>query len=97
MRSAVAGAPSSPPPGVASRTGSPSDAAGTRRPASTDATRGRILFGGDYNPEQWPEETWHEDVRLMKEAGVNSVTLGVFSWARSNPARAYGTSAGSTG
>ncbi|WP_405589760.1 beta-galactosidase [Streptomyces sp. NBC_01092] len=57
------------------------------------ATRGRILFGGDYNPEQWPEETWHEDVRLMKEAGVNSVTLGVFSWAKLEPrpgAREFG-------
>ncbi|MBT2421023.1 beta-galactosidase [Streptomyces sp. ISL-22] len=54
-------------------------------PGMSDATRGRILFGGDYNPEQWPEETWHEDVRLMKEAGVNSVTLGVFSWARLEP------------
>ncbi|QOV35214.1 beta-galactosidase [Streptomyces ferrugineus] len=50
-----------------------------------DATRGRLLFGGDYNPEQWPEETWPEDVRLMKEAGVNSVTLGVFSWAKLEP------------
>ncbi|MER7641780.1 beta-galactosidase [Streptomyces sp. NPDC126522] len=58
-----------------------------------DATRGRIFFGGDYNPEQWPEETWHEDVRLMKDAGVNSVTLGVFSWARLEPepgAREFG-------
>ncbi|WP_175408859.1 beta-galactosidase [Streptomyces sp. TRM64462] len=54
-------------------------------PALRDATRGRILFGGDYNPEQWPEETWADDVRLMKEAGVNSVTLGVFSWARLEP------------
>ncbi|MFJ9903816.1 beta-galactosidase [Streptomyces sp. NPDC101152] len=54
-------------------------------PGLADATRGRILFGGDYNPEQWPEETWHEDVRLMKDAGVNSVTLGVFSWARLEP------------
>ncbi|MFK0120574.1 beta-galactosidase [Streptomyces sp. NPDC090994] len=48
-------------------------------------TRGRLLFGGDYNPEQWPEETWREDVRLMREAGVNSVTVGVFSWARLEP------------
>ncbi|MEU4875216.1 beta-galactosidase [Streptomyces sp. NPDC021608] len=55
------------------------------RPGLADVTRGRILFGGDYNPEQWPEETWHEDVRLMREAGVNSVTLGVFSWARLEP------------
>ncbi|WP_327719682.1 beta-galactosidase [Streptomyces sp. NBC_00490] len=54
-------------------------------PGLGDVTRGRILFGGDYNPEQWPEETWHEDVRLMKDAGVNSVTLGVFSWAMLEP------------
>ncbi|MFD5074577.1 beta-galactosidase [Streptomyces sp. NPDC058371] len=45
----------------------------------------RILFGGDYNPEQWPEETWLQDVRLMQDAGVNSVTLGVFSWAKLEP------------
>ncbi|WP_216591587.1 beta-galactosidase [Streptomyces brasiliscabiei] len=63
------------------------------RPSLADATRGRILFGGDYNPEQWPEEVWHEDVRLMKRAGVNSVTLGVFSWAKLEPwpgAREFG-------
>ncbi|WP_328878890.1 beta-galactosidase [Streptomyces sp. NBC_00299] len=54
-------------------------------PDLNGATRGRLLFGGDYNPEQWPEETWHEDVRLMKDAGVNSVTLGVFSWAKLEP------------
>ncbi|MFE2425392.1 beta-galactosidase [Streptomyces sp. NPDC059373] len=54
-------------------------------PELSDATRGRILYGGDYNPEQWPEEVWAEDVRLMKEAGVNSVTLGVFSWAKLEP------------
>ncbi|MFD0317582.1 beta-galactosidase [Streptomyces flavalbus] len=62
-------------------------------PGLGDATRGRLLFGGDYNPEQWPEETWHEDVRLMKDAGVNSVTVGVFSWARLEPrpgAREFG-------
>ncbi|NUT28748.1 MAG: beta-galactosidase [Streptomyces sp.] len=66
---------------------------GRKAPSLADATRGRLLFGGDYNPEQWPEETWHEDVRLMKEAGVNSVTLGVFSWARLEPrpgAREFG-------
>ncbi|MCM1972362.1 beta-galactosidase [Streptomyces sp. G1] len=55
------------------------------RPALADATRGRILFGGDYNPEQWPEETWPDDIRLMREAGVNSVTVGVFSWAKLEP------------
>ncbi|GAA4064773.1 beta-galactosidase [Agromyces indicus] len=51
----------------------------------TDATPRRIrldalAFGGDYNPDQWPEAVWHEDVRLMREAGVNLVSLPVFSW-----------------
>lgn len=41
-----------------------------------------VSFGGDYNPEQWPEEVWSEDVRFMRRAGVNLVTVGVFSWAR---------------
>ncbi|CAM5427323.1 hypothetical protein SALBM217S_02965 [Streptomyces griseoloalbus] len=54
-------------------------------PRLDDVTRGRLLHGGDWNPEQWPEETWQEDVRLMREAGVNSVTLGVFSWSRIEP------------
>ncbi|MGX1668132.1 beta-galactosidase [Streptomyces sp. NPDC055400] len=49
------------------------------------APDGRLLYGGDYNPEQWPEEVWLDDVRLMKEAGVTSVTLGVFSWAKLEP------------
>jgi len=47
---------------------------------------GGIGYGGDYNPEQWPESTWAEDVRLMAEAGVNLVTVGVFSWTRLQPA-----------
>ncbi|KAA0940975.1 beta-galactosidase [Streptomyces apricus] len=62
-------------------------------PGLGDVTRGRVLFGGDYNPEQWPEETWQEDVRLMKEASVTSVTLGVFAWAKLEPrpgAREFG-------
>ncbi|CAM5577846.1 Beta-galactosidase OS=Streptomyces tendae OX=1932 GN=GUR47_38010 PE=3 SV=1 [Streptomyces tendae] len=54
-------------------------------PNLSDATGRRILYGGDYNPEQWPEETWPEDVRLMRAAGVNTVTLGVFSWSRLEP------------
>jgi len=40
-----------------------------------------LFFGGDYNPEQWDESVWVEDILLMKEAGVNLVTLGVFAWA----------------
>lgn len=40
-----------------------------------------IWYGGDYNPEQWPEDVWVEDMRLMREAGVNLVSLGIFAWA----------------
>lgn len=55
-----------------------------RRPLPGHGTG--LLFGGDYNPEQWPEEVWAEDLRLMVEAGVTMVTVGVFSWARLEPA-----------
>ncbi|MBB2976504.1 beta-galactosidase [Microbacterium endophyticum] len=39
-----------------------------------------MAYGGDYSPEQWPEYVWKDDVALMREAGVNLVNLGVFSW-----------------
>lgn len=45
----------------------------------------KILFGGDYNPEQWPEEIWEEDMRLFKLAHVDTVTINVFSWAMLQP------------
>ncbi|MGQ4401836.1 beta-galactosidase [Streptomyces hayashii] len=46
----------------------------------------RLAFGGDYNPEQWPETVWRDDVRLMREAGVTMVSVGIFSWALLEPA-----------
>ncbi|MGQ5634791.1 MULTISPECIES: beta-galactosidase [unclassified Streptomyces] len=45
----------------------------------------RLAFGGDYNPEQWPEHVWQEDVRLMREAGVTMVSVGIFSWGLLEP------------
>ncbi|WP_431945230.1 beta-galactosidase [Micromonospora marina] len=45
-----------------------------------------IWYGADYNPEQWPEQTWAEDVDLMRRAGVNLVSVGIFSWALLEPA-----------
>lgn len=45
----------------------------------------KILYGGDYNPEQWPEEIWEEDMRLFKLAHIDIVTLNVFSWAALQP------------
>lgn len=44
-----------------------------------------IAYGGDYNPEQWSREVWDEDVRLMREAGVNFVSVGIWSWALLEP------------
>jgi len=44
-----------------------------------------IAYGGDYNPEQWPEDVWLEDVALMREAGVTMVSVGIFSWALLEP------------
>ena len=48
---------------------------------------GKVLHGGDYNPEQWLDcpEVLQEDIELMKKARVNCVTLGVFSWAVLEP------------
>jgi hypothetical protein len=36
------------------------------------------LLGGDYNPEQWFEDIWLQDMQLMKKAGVNMVSIGIF-------------------
>jgi beta-galactosidase len=44
-----------------------------------------ILHGGDYNPDQWPEDVWDEDVCLMREAHVNVATLPVFGWVALQP------------
>jgi beta-galactosidase len=53
------------------------------RRGGADGDRGPgLVYGADYNPEQWPRSVWEEDVRLMREAGVNLVSVGIFSWAR---------------
>ena len=46
---------------------------------------GGLAFGGDYNPEQWDGEVWKQDDELMRRAGVNLATVGVFSWALLEP------------
>ena len=47
----------------------------------------KLLHGGDYNPDQWLDcpEILEEDIRLMKKAGVNAVSLGIFAWAALEP------------
>jgi hypothetical protein len=44
-----------------------------------------LAFGADYNPEQWPRTVWDEDVAAMREARVNIVSVGNFSWAHLQP------------
>ena len=47
-----------------------------------------IIHGGYYNPEQWikqGEAIWREDMRLAKLAGLNSLSVGIFSWAMLEP------------
>jgi beta-galactosidase len=61
----------------------------TTRAALTDFSwipgTGRLRYGGDYSPEQWPRETWIEDIALMEQAGINLVSVGIFSWALLEP------------
>jgi beta-galactosidase len=45
-----------------------------------------FLHGGDYNPDQWPEEVWAEDMRLMKLAHCNAMSVGIFAWTALEPA-----------
>ena len=48
---------------------------------------GGLVHGGDYNPEQWLDrpDILEEDIKMMKKAGINSATLGVFSWSMYEP------------
>lgn len=45
-----------------------------------------VLFGCDYNPEQWDSATWREDMALMREAGIDLVAINIFGWSAINPA-----------
>ena len=47
----------------------------------------KMLHGADYNPEQWADypEVLKEDIDLMKNADINCVSVGIFSWAKLEP------------
>ena len=47
----------------------------------------RMLHGADYNPEQWLDHPGilERDIQLMKEAHMNCVSVGIFSWAKLEP------------
>lgn len=44
-----------------------------------------IIFGGDYNPDQWDDSVIHKDMELFRKAGINTVALPVFAWAKLEP------------
>ena len=44
-----------------------------------------FLFGGDYNPEQWPKETWSKDIAVFKQAKINSASINIFAWDSLQP------------
>lgn len=48
---------------------------------------GRFIYGGDYNPEQWLDrpDILAKDIEMMKKAGINEATVGVFSWSMLEP------------
>ena len=47
---------------------------------------GRAMYiGVDYYPEHWPRDRWETDIKLMKEAGFNTVRLAEFAWIDMEP------------
>lgn len=44
-----------------------------------------VLFGGDWNPEQWDESVWKRDLAMFEHAHINEVTINVFSWTLLQP------------
>ena len=46
-----------------------------------------MIHGSDYNPDQWTDcpEILNEDMRLMKLAGCNEMSVGIFSWTKLEP------------
>lgn len=45
----------------------------------------KIVYGGDYNPEQWTKDILKSDMELLKQANIDILTLNVFNWATLQP------------
>jgi len=46
-----------------------------------------MKFGVAYYPEHWSEDRWHEDARLIRQAGMDIVRVGEFAWSSMEPRR----------
>ncbi|MGI4895750.1 MAG: beta-galactosidase, partial [Janthinobacterium lividum] len=66
------------PPGEPAGQGERAGRGGTGRGAG-------LILGADYNPEQWPVDVRQDDLRLMTQAGVGLVSVGIFSWGLLEP------------
>ncbi|WP_034342448.1 beta-galactosidase [Deinococcus misasensis] len=45
----------------------------------------KIPYGGDWNPEQWDREVWLQDIEMFKEAGIDLLSINIFSWTQLQP------------
>lgn len=45
----------------------------------------KLLFGAAYYREYLPMERLHEDIKLMKEAGINYVRIAESTWSTFEP------------
>ncbi|CAM3561905.1 beta-galactosidase [Marinicrinis lubricantis] len=41
----------------------------------------KMVYGGDYYPEQWDKSIWEEDMRMFKKAGIDFLRINIFAWA----------------
>ena len=48
-----------------------------------------LMMGTDWYPEQWPEERWETDLRMMEEAHLDVARLAEFAWSRMEPAEGH--------
>ena len=44
-----------------------------------------IILGACYYPEQWPGEMWENDLRRMKETGIDVIRIAEFAWNKFEP------------
>ena len=47
----------------------------------------RILYGADYNPDQWLDrpDVLERDIALMQQIGMTSASVGIFAWTKLEP------------
>jgi len=48
-----------------------------------------LLMGADWYPEQWPEERWEIDLRMMEAAHLDVTRIAEFAWSRMEPSEGH--------